>query len=73
MLGTATPRRYVPYHLVYPGKRDVLQRKPALERIEALLGPLAWPPLETTIAEVAAALSPASLDDIGEARLQLAV
>lgn len=57
VLGTATSRRYVPYHEVYPGKQDVQRRRPSLERTEALLGPLACPALESTIEKVAADLS----------------
>jgi UDP-glucose 4-epimerase len=43
-------RRYVPYDQVYPGRSDVLRRRPSLDRIEALLGNLDWPPLEQVIA-----------------------
>jgi UDP-glucose 4-epimerase len=49
VLGRSVVRRYRPYHEVYPGKRDVLRRRPSLERIEAMLGPLDWPPLERVI------------------------
>lgn len=54
VLGTRMERRYLPYERVYPGKTDVMRRRPCLARIEALLGPLDWPALDATIARVAA-------------------
>jgi UDP-glucose 4-epimerase len=56
VLNLRVDRRYVPYSHVYPGKSDVRRRRPLLERIEALLGPLRWPVLGDTIARVAASL-----------------
>jgi UDP-glucose 4-epimerase len=72
VLGTTTPRRYIPYHRVYPGKRDVLRRRPSLDRTESLLGPLAWPPLEATIAEIAAVTSLESRALLRHAQLSIA-
>jgi UDP-glucose 4-epimerase len=56
VLNISMARRYLPYDHVYPGKRDVQRRRPSLDRIEALLGPLNWPPLDDTITRVAASL-----------------
>lgn len=72
VLGTTTPRRYLRYGAVYPGKRDVLCRRPSLDRVEAMLGPLSWPPLEATIEEVAAAMSSSSRVEAPLPPLQLA-
>lgn len=55
-LGTRTPRLHVSYESVYPGKRDVQIRKPDLGRIEAVIGPLMWPPLGEVINQVASAM-----------------
>lgn len=52
VLQVANMRCYVPFSEIYPGKQDVARRRPGLDRIHTLLGPLKWPPLEQTIAAI---------------------
>lgn len=53
VLGVRNKREYMPFAEAYPGKQDVAHRQPDLTRIHQLLGELAWPTLEQSIAEVA--------------------
>ena len=49
ILGRPVECRHVRYNEVYPGRSDALRRRPSLDRIEAMVGPLDWPPLEQVI------------------------
>jgi UDP-glucose 4-epimerase len=41
--GARVPVVYVPYEVVFPGRRDVRSRLPDTTRLETVLGPLGWP------------------------------
>jgi UDP-glucose 4-epimerase len=56
VLNTATRRCHMNFDDAYPGKQDVLRRRPDLRRIQDLLGPLEWPSLDSTIRSIATAL-----------------
>jgi UDP-glucose 4-epimerase len=72
VLETKTERRYVPYDDAYPGKQDVLARRPGLERLHSVLGELDWPSLDVSIASVADSMRGAAEREPAEADRRLA-
>jgi UDP-glucose 4-epimerase len=63
--GATVPTSFVPYAEVFPGQRDVRERAPDVSRLEALLGPIDWPPVRDIVKRCIAARR--STRDAGEA------
>ncbi|HZM00998.1 MAG TPA: NAD-dependent epimerase/dehydratase family protein [Planctomycetota bacterium] len=57
--GSRSPIEFVPYARDYPGRSDVAFRVPDVSRLEGLIGPTRWPPLEEVVARLARAGRPA--------------
>lgn len=53
--GSSSPLELVPYERDYPGRTDVAARVPDVSRLESLVGPTRWPPLEEVVAQLARA------------------
>jgi UDP-glucose 4-epimerase len=54
-MGRKLVTRYIPFDSVFPGKKDVRGRIPSTEKLEHVLGPVAWPPIGDVIRDVIAA------------------
>lgn len=59
--GSSSPLAFRPYESIYPGKRDVQSRRPDLRRLEALIGRVEWPDLETVVRRMLALARDASM------------
>ena len=53
--GSSSPIELVPYERDYPGRQDVAVRVPDVSRLESLIGPTRWPPIEEIVATLARA------------------
>jgi UDP-glucose 4-epimerase len=45
---------HVPYDEVFPGRQDVLWRRPDTSRLQAVVGPIQWPGIRSIVREVVA-------------------
>lgn len=45
---------HVPYDEVFPGRKDVLWRRPDTTRLQAVVGPVQWPGIRSIVREVVA-------------------
>ena len=52
--GSPSTVEHVPFEQAYPGRRDVLHRKPSEAALDRILGPPSWPPIETIVTQVVA-------------------
>lgn len=50
--GRVSPRQYLPFEEVYPGKLDVLQRVPCTSRLDAAIGRINWPSVDEIVMRI---------------------
>jgi len=51
--GSSSPLELVPYERDYPGRTDVAYRVPDVSRLQGLIGPTRWPPMQAIVARLA--------------------
>lgn len=50
--GNTLPVQFVPYNVRFPGREDVRRRRPDIQRLESLIGPIQWPGIREIVQAV---------------------